>query len=328
MQYMLSTLAAILVNQQSKKLSMLKTQAKKFSIMNNDPKRSLFFILVDHLFAKCYNTTTMEKSKEKQQKASTKNKRKFRFYADFLKRVFDICLSLFALIILALPIAIISLISLIKIGRPVIFSQPRPGKNCKVFMFYKFRSMKNAVDKNGNPLPDEQRITKWGKIIRKTSLDELPQLWNILKGDMSFVGPRPRMVKDMVFYSKETMDAYTVRPGLTGIDQVYGRNQFSWEKIFDVDREYAEKCSFCLDLKLFFATFVSIFKNEGSAGGAETSKREYWYSDYLLKQNTINKDEYEKGLELAKAIEQIKFDGKNVNIKEEVLKPENKIITK
>ena len=266
----------------------------------------------------------MKKSKEKIQQ--TKQKRKFRFYADFLKRVFDFTLALLALIILALPMGIIALISLIKIGRPVIFAQPRPGKNCKVFMFYKFRSMKNAVDKNGNPLPDEQRITKWGKIIRKTSIDELPQLWNILKGDMSFVGPRPRMVKDMVFYSKETMDAYTVRPGLTGIDQVYGRNQFSWEKIFDVDREYAEKCSFWLDCKLFFATFVSIFKNKGAAGGAETSKREYWYSDYLLKESKINQEQYDSGMALAKKIEQTKFSGKNVNIKDEVksLEQENK----
>ena len=262
----------------------------------------------------------MKNTKEKKQKKDKPTKPKFRFYANFLKRVLDICLSLFALLFLALPMGIIALISLIKIGRPVIFSQPRPGKNCKVFMFYKFRSMKNAVDKNGNPLPDEQRITKWGKLIRKTSLDELPQLWNILKGDMSFVGPRPRMVKDMVFYKKETMDAYTVRPGLTGIDQVYGRNQFSWEKIFDVDREYAEKCSFWLDCKLFFATFISIFKNKGSSGGSETSQREYWYSDYLLKGNSINEDEYNKGLALAKEIENVKFSGKNVNIKDEVAK--------
>ena len=256
--------------------------------------------------------------KQKQTKEKQNKQKKWKFYANFLKRVFDFCLAFFALLFLALPIGIIALISRIKIGKPVIFAQPRPGKNCKVFMFYKFRSMKDAYDKNGNPLPDEQRITKWGKFIRKTSIDELPQLWNILKGDMSFVGPRPRMVKDMVFYSKETMDAYSVRPGLTGIDQVYGRNEFSWEKIFDVDKEYAEKCSFGLDCKLFFATFVSVFKHKGSSGGSETSKREYWYSDYLLKQKQITKEQYDEGLEKAKQIENARKNGQAVNIKDAV----------
>ena len=260
----------------------------------------------------------MKKQKETKQNQPQKTKRKWRFYANFVKRVLDFCLAFFALLLLALPLGIIALISRIKIGKPVIFAQPRPGKNCKVFMFYKFRSMKDAFDKNGNPLPDEQRITKWGKFIRKTSIDELPQLWNILKGDMSFVGPRPRMVKDMVFYSKETMDAYSVRPGLTGIDQVYGRNEYSWEKIFEVDKEYATKCNFFLDCKLFFATFVSVFKHKGSSGGSETSKREYWYPDYLLKQEKISKEEYNAGLEKAKQIEQTKREGKKVNIKEQV----------
>lgn len=261
--------------------------------------------------------------KEKKIKSTQEQKtkrRKWRFYANFLKRILDFCLAFFALLFLALPMGIIALISRIKIGKPVIFAQPRPGKNCKVFMFYKFRSMKDAFDKNGNPLPDEQRITKWGKFIRKTSIDELPQLWNILKGDMSFVGPRPRMIKDMVFYSQETLDAYTVRPGLTGIDQVYGRNQYSWEKIFEVDQEYAEKCSFWLDCKLFFATFVSVFKNKGSAGGSETSAREYWYSDYLLKQNKISEDQYNEGLQKAREIEQSKKEGKNINMKDQVVK--------
>lgn len=240
-----------------------------------------------------------------------------RFYRDFAKRILDFCIALFGLIVASPFLAVIALISRVKIGKPVLFAQPRPGKNCKVFVFYKFRSMKNAVDKNGNFLPDEQRITKWGKILRKTSLDELPQLWNILKGDMSIVGPRPRMVKDMVFYSNDVLNYYSVRPGLTGFDQVNGRNKNSWEKIFELDREYAEKCSFWLDVKLFFLTFVAVFRGKGSEAGSATSQREYWYSDYLLKTNKIDNAQYAAGLKLAKQIEAQTLSGTGVNIKEQ-----------
>lgn len=243
---------------------------------------------------------------------------KKRIYRDCLKRAFDFCIAFFALMLVWPVLAVIAIVSRIKIGAPVIFSQPRPGKNCKVFMLYKFRSMKNAFDKEGNPLPDEERITKWGKFLRKSSLDELPQLWNILKGDMSVVGPRPRMIKDMVFYSDEVMSVYSVRPGLTGYDQVDGRNSNSWEKIFELDKEYAEKCSFALDTKLFFKTFSAVFNSKASEVGSATSEREYWYSDYLLKQKMIEKEEYDKGLELAKMIEKTKFDGKDINVRETV----------
>ena len=249
-----------------------------------------------------------------------KKKRTKKIYRDYIKRALDICISGFALFLLWPVLAVIAIISRIKIGKPVIFAQPRPGKNCKAFVFYKFRSMKNAVDKDGNPLPDEKRITKWGKFLRKTSLDELPQLWNIFKGDMSIVGPRPRMVKDMVFYSDEVKGYYTVRPGLTGFDQVDGRNKNSWEKIFDLDREYAEKCSFALDVKLFFKTFKAVFVGRGSEAGSATSEREYWYSDYLLKQNVINEEKYHKGIELAKQIEKLTLSGQKVDIKEAINK--------
>lgn len=258
------------------------------------------------------------KQSKEENKMESQIKPKKKFYRDYVKRALDFSIALFALLLLWPVLAIIAIISRINIGRPVIFAQPRPGKNCKVFMFYKFRSMSNKVDENGMPLPDAQRITKWGKFIRKTSFDELPQLWNILKGDMSIVGPRPRMVKDMVFYPQEVMDAYTVRPGLTGYDQVYGRNKNSWETIFEMDKEYAEKCSFGLDCKLFFATFVSVFKNKGSSDGSNTSKREYWYSDYLLKSNQIPQTTYDQGLKLAKQIEDLKYTGENINIKTKV----------
>ena len=252
--------------------------------------------------------------------------RKRKLYRDGLKRCFDFCLAFWGLFFLWPVLAIIAIVSRIKIGAPVIFSQPRPGKNCKVFMLYKFRSMKNAFDKKGNPLPDEERITKWGKFLRKTSLDELPQLWNILKGDMSVVGPRPRMIKDMVFYSDEVMAAYSVRPGLTGFDQVDGRNSNSWEKIFELDKKYAQECNFALDCKLFFKTFAAVFKSKASESGSATSEREYWYSDYLLKQKKIGEDQYSKGIELAKAIEKTKFDGKSVNVREEVSKDKQQTV--
>ena len=167
---------------------------------------------------------------------------------------------------------------------------------------YKFRSMTNKTDENGNLLPDKDRITTWGKILRKTSIDELPQLFNILFGHMSIVGPRPRLIKDTIFYNKEVLEANTVRPGLTGPAQVYDRNsESSWEEVFKRDMEYENNISFWLDIKLFFGTFLAVFKG-GAANGAEESKekREYYYPDHLLKTNEITKEQYDKGLEEAK----------------------------
>ena len=237
------------------------------------------------------------------------------FYKKYGKRILDFSIASIALLVFSPLLAIIAIISRVKIGKPVIFVQPRPGKDCKVFKFYKFRSMKNSIDKKGNPLPDEQRITKWGSFLRKSSLDELPQLWNIIKGDMSIVGPRPRMVKDVIFYSKDVKNIYSVRPGMTGLDQVTGRNINSWERIFELDKQYAEKCSFWLDVKIFFMTFIVLFRNRGSAVGSATSKREYWYSDYLLKNKKIEKKEYDKGIDLARKIEQITLTGQSVDMK-------------
>ncbi len=231
---------------------------------------------------------------------STKKKRGI--YEKFVKRTIDFTVALIAIILLSPIFIIISLLSLCFIGWPVIFAQYRPGKDGKIFKFYKFRSMSNKKDKNGNLLPDAQRITKFGKFLRKTSLDELPQLFNILKGDMSIIGPRPRLVKDMIFYDEEVLKAYSVRPGLTGPAQVYDRNsESSWESVFIRDLEYASNVTFKNDIKLFFGTFAAVFKG-GSASGAEENakKREYYYPDHLLKSGQITKDQYNKGLERAK----------------------------
>ncbi len=231
------------------------------------------------------------------------DKPKKTLYECLFKRFFDITLSLLALIILAPLFFVIFISSKLSIGGKVIFSQYRPGKNGKIFKLYKFRSMTDKTDEMGALLPDEERITKFGKFIRKTSIDELPQLFNILKGDMSIVGPRPRLIKDMIFYSEETMYAYSKRPGLTGASQVAGgRSSSSWEKIFEEELKYAQKVTFWKDLKIIFKTFRVIFSKDSSAEGAKTSSREYYYADYLLKSNKINREQYTLGLMLADSL--------------------------
>ena len=173
------------------------------------------------------------------------------FYSVFVKRFLDIFISLTGILVLSVILILTYLLTLIFLGAPGIYKQARPGKNHKVFYIYKFRSMTNKKDKNGNLLPDSQRVTWFGKFLRKTSLDELPQLFNILKGDMSIVGPRPRLVKDMVFYEKDVYDYYIVRPGLTGPTQAYGRNKNTWEEVFEKDIAYTHKITFWNDLKIF-----------------------------------------------------------------------------
>ena len=242
----------------------------------------------------------MEEKKEKKQRRT--------IYEVVFKRFFDFVLSLLAIIILSPVFLIVWICSKFSIGGKAIFAQYRPGENGKIFKVYKFRSMTNKTDENGDLLPDAQRITKFGKIIRKLSLDELPQLFNILKGDMSIVGPRPRLVKDMIFYDEEVMKAYRVKPGLTGPAQVYDRNsELSWESVFKRDLEYAEKVTFWKDLKLFFGTFIAIFKGGSSSGAnsgeSKVQKREYYYADHLLKTGKITKEQYDLGLSNAKTLE-------------------------
>lgn len=218
----------------------------------------------------------------------------------FFKRFCDIVISLVALIVLSPLLLLLCLLTAIFNGAPVIFKQPRPGKDGKIFMLYKFRSMSNKTDKNGNLLPDSQRITKFGKFIRKTSLDELPQLVNIVKGDMSIVGPRPRLVKDVIFYGPN-IRSLKVRPGITGLSQVNGRNNNTWESSFIYDALYIQKQSLGLDTKIFFKTFEVVFKQTGVNSG-ETDIQDYYYGDYLLRVGKITQEEYNEKMQKAKMI--------------------------
>ncbi|MDN7244680.1 sugar transferase [Planococcus shenhongbingii] len=179
------------------------------------------------------------------------------------KRTFDFCLSIILLILLTPIISLTFCIIRFKIGSPVIYKQSRPGINGNMFNVYKFRSMTNERDENGELLPDEVRLTSFGKILRKLSLDELPQLWNVLKGDMSFVGPRPLLMEYISLYNETQMRRHEVRPGITGWAQVNGRNAITWEKKFEYDVWYVDHQSFLLDMKILVMTVLKVFKSEG-----------------------------------------------------------------
>ena len=184
-------------------------------------------------------------------------------YAKYFKRILDFLLSLIAIIILSPVFLIIAILVRVKLGSPVIFKQKRPGKNEKIFTLYKFRTMTDEKDEDGNLLPDEKRLTKFGKTLRSTSLDELPELFNILKGDMSIIGPRPLLVEYLPLYNEEQKHRHDVRPGLTGLAQVSGRNSISWEEKFDDDIRYIKNITFINDIKIFFNTIIKVFKREG-----------------------------------------------------------------
>lgn len=180
-----------------------------------------------------------------------------------MKRSIDIIIALFALIILS-PIFLLVCFKVKKyLGSPIFFYQERPGKDGKLFKMIKFRSMKDAFDQQGNPLPDEKRITPFGQKLRSTSLDEMPQLINVLKGDMSIVGPRPQMKEFMEHYTPEQMRRHEVRPGMTGLAQVSGRNNLSWEEKFELDVKYVDDYNVWFDFKIMFKTFVVMVKKEG-----------------------------------------------------------------
>lgn len=184
-------------------------------------------------------------------------------YKHFFKRLFDIILSLLVLILFSWLYIILAILVRVKLGSPVLFTQDRPGKDEKIFKLYKFRSMTDAKDKDGNLLPDEDRLPAFGKKLRSTSLDELPEFFNILKGDMSFVGPRPLLVKYLPLYNEEQRHRHDVRPGLTGWAQVNGRNLLSWEDKFEKDVYYARNVSFLFDLKIIFKTVDVVFSHSG-----------------------------------------------------------------
>lgn len=184
-------------------------------------------------------------------------------YSKFLKRLIDFCLCLFALIILSPVLAVLIILGASKMKGNPFFTQLRPGKDEKIFKLIKFRTMTNKKDKDGNLLPDEIRLTGYGKFLRSTSLDELPELLNILKGDMSIVGPRPLLVQYLPLYNERQKLRHTVRPGLTGLAQVNGRNSLTWEQKFEDDVTYIQNITFKGDMKIIFKTAISVLKREG-----------------------------------------------------------------
>lgn len=188
-------------------------------------------------------------------------------YKKFFKRFLDIVLSLIAIIVLSPVYLIVSILVLVFMGWPILFKQPRPGKNEKIFNMYKFRTMTNKKDKDGNLLPDDQRLPKFGKFLRKTSLDELPEIFCILNGSMSFVGPRPLLIKYLPYYSKEEHHRHDVRPGLTGWAQANGRNLVNWDERFKLDLEYVNNVSLKMDIKVILKTIGVVLKREGITDG-------------------------------------------------------------
>ena len=221
--------------------------------------------------------------------------RKIGFYEKYIKRFLDIVCSLLFIIVFCWLYAIIAVVVKIKMGSPVIFKQPRPGiiKDGKetIFDMFKFRSMTDERDENGELLPDEKRLPKFGAFLRSTSLDELPEVFCILRGTMSVVGPRPQLVRDMVFMSDEQRMRHTAKPGLTGLAQVMGRNAITWEEKLDWDLKYIEKVSFLSDVKILFQTIAAVFKRSGITDGENATALDY--GDALLKAGKVSQSQYE-----------------------------------
>lgn len=215
-------------------------------------------------------------------------------YAKFFKRFIDILCALAAIIVFSWLYIIVAILVRIKLGSPIIFKQERPGKNEKIFKLYKFRTMTDERDENGELLSDDVRLTKFGRMLRRTSLDELPEAFNILKGDMSVIGPRPQLVRDMVFMSEEQRKRHTVRPGLSGLAQVSGRNAISWEGKLAKDLEYIQKITFFRDCKIIFQTVWKAFvkQEDIETDGMATAED---LGDYLLRIGNIDEETYNEG---------------------------------
>lgn len=216
------------------------------------------------------------------------------FYRCFFKRFYDILLSFIAIIFFSPLLIILTIVTVIKMRGNPFFVQPRPGKNGKVFYLIKFRTMTNEKDSEGNLLPDEQRLTKYGKVLRSTSLDELPELFNIFIGNMSVVGPRPLLVKDMIFMTDEQNKRHIVRSGLTGLAQVNGRNTISWEDKLAYDVEYVNNISLWKDVAIIFKTVGKVLKHNDVV--REGTMTDMDFGDWLLAEGKITQEEYDKML--------------------------------
>ena len=206
--------------------------------------------------------------------------RKITFYEKYVKRPMDFCLALGAIIGLSPVLLVTAYFVKKKLGSPVLFKQPRPGRNEKIFNLYKFRTMTDERDENGNLLPDDVRLTDFGKKLRATSLDELPELINILKGDMAVVGPRPLLVEYLPLYNEQQKHRHDVRPGLTGLAQVNGRNAITWEEKFEWDCKYTKKVTFTDDWKIIYKTVLSVLKHEGINAENEATMPKFNGSEY------------------------------------------------
>ena len=225
-------------------------------------------------------------------------------YANFFKRIIDFTLSLIALLVLSPILLILIIIGAIAMRGNPFFVQLRPGKISKktgkekIFKLVKFRTMSNAKDKNGDFLSDDIRLNKYGHFLRKTSLDELPELLNIIKGDMAIVGPRPQLVRDMVFMSEDVKKRHNVSPGLTGLAQVMGRNNITWEEKFEYDLKYVNKVSLFSDLKIIFLTALKVIKKSDVVRDGTASDIDY--GDWLLQNGDVTKEEYDQKQQEAK----------------------------
>lgn len=249
----------------------------------------------------------MEQTQFDGAKTNIRLERKCGFYELYIKRLIDVVCSVAAIVAFGWLYVIVAVLVRIKLGSPILFKQPRPGKidpktGCeKIFYMYKFRSMSDERDENGNLLPDEVRLGKFGKVLRSTSLDELPEVFNIVRGEMTLVGPRPQLVRDLVFMTDEQRMRHTAKPGLSGLAQVNGRNDISWEEKLDWDLKYIEKVSFLGDMKIIFQTVMKAFiKQEGITDGDMATA--YDYGDWLLKESKVSKEEYLEKQEEAKKL--------------------------
>ena len=232
--------------------------------------------------------------------------RKRGFYEKYIKRILDIICSLSAIIVFSWLYLIIAIVVRIKMGSPVLFTQPRPGliRNGKetIFDMYKFRTMTDERDKEGNLLPDEKRLPAFGRMLRATSLDELPEAFNILKGDMSVIGPRPWLVRDMVFMTDEQRMRHTAKPGLSGLAQVKGRNAITWEDKITWDLKYIQKVTFFNDLQLVWQTFKQVFIDKKITESTKETELELDYGDALLRSYKVNREQYNNLQAYAKSL--------------------------